>query len=107
MLGDAVYTNSLGKEFIHSPERVFYAYYSGVSGHSIEEGMSSRDKVRDMLNSKNVVLTSDQKGNSRPFKHQDYRESSKSRNPYGVKSPQQWKSLVSLLHFHLHSCLFV
>ena len=46
MLGDAIYTNSLDEAFIRSPERTFYAYYTGAPGHSIE-GMSSRDQVQD------------------------------------------------------------
>ena len=62
MLGDAVYTDSLGKSFICSPEKIFYAYYTGAPGHSIEDGMSSRDQVQDWINSETVVFTSDQRG---------------------------------------------
>ena len=64
MIGDAGYTDSLGKAFSCSPERIFYAYYSGAPGHSIKDGMSSKDKVQDGINPKTVVFTSDQKGNS-------------------------------------------
>ena len=46
MLGDAVYTDSLDKEFIFYPKIVFYAYF-GELNHSIEDGMSSKDKVQD------------------------------------------------------------
>ena len=46
-LGDVAHTNSLCKAFVCSPERIFYAYYSEEPSHSIEDGMSSRDKVQD------------------------------------------------------------
>ena len=64
MLSDAVYTDSLGKAFIRSPKRIFYAYYSGAPSHSIEDGMSYRDQVQDRINSETFMFTSDQKGNS-------------------------------------------
>ena len=64
MLSDAVYTDSLGKAFIRSPKRIFYAYYSGAPGYSIKDSMSFRDKVQDGVNPDTVVFTSDQKGNS-------------------------------------------
>ena len=64
MLGDAAYTDSLGKAFIHSPERIFHAYYSGAPRHSIKDGIPSRDKVQDKINAKTVVFTSNQKWNS-------------------------------------------
>ena len=64
MLGDTIYTNSLDEAFIRSLERIFYAYYSGAPGHSIKDGMSSRDKVQDGINLETIVFISDQKGNS-------------------------------------------
>ena len=50
MLGGSVYTDSLGKAFIRSPERSFHAYYTRAPGLPIEEGMSSKDNVQDRLN---------------------------------------------------------
>ena len=64
MLGDTVHTNSLGKAFIRSLKRIFYVYYSRAPDHSIEDEMSSRDKVQDWINSETVVFTSDQKWSS-------------------------------------------
>ena len=56
MLGDAVYTDSLGKSFIRSPEMIFYDYYTGAPGQSIEDGVSSRDKVQDGINLETIVF---------------------------------------------------
>ena len=63
MLGDGVYTDSLGKAFIRYPERIFYAYYYVAPDHSMGDGMSSRDKVQDGINPETVVSKSDQKEN--------------------------------------------
>ena len=62
MLGDAVQTKSLGKSFIRSPERIFYAYYTGEPGHPIGNNMSSKDNVQDRLNPETTMFTSDQRG---------------------------------------------
>ena len=64
MPDDAVYIDSLGKAFICSPERIFYAYYSGEIDHSIEVGTSSRDMIQDEINLETVVSKSRQKSNS-------------------------------------------
>ena len=108
MLGDAVYIDSLGKAFIRPPKRIFYAYYSGAPGHSIKDGMSSKDKVQDGINPKTVVFTSDQKGNSLAHSSIKTTESRQNQEIHTESSllndGNHWFYLV---HFHLHSCLFV
>ena len=108
MLGDAIYTNSLDEAFIRSLERIFYAYYSGAPGHSIKDGMSSRDKVQDGINLETIVFISDQKGNSLAHSSIKTTESRQNQEIHTESSllndGSHWFSLV---HFHLYSYLFV
>ena len=107
MLGGALYTYSSGKSFIRFPKSIFYAYYTGAPGHSIE-GMLSRDSVQDKINSKTVMFTSDLKGNSPSHPSIKTTESRHNQEIYAesilLNDGNHWFSLV---HFHLHSCLFV
>ena len=41
-------------------------YHAGASTHSVEECMSSRDKVQDWIDSKTIMFTPEKNGNHVP-----------------------------------------